>query len=85
MFDVNTADYYFIFGGLYINIPNETGFPNSSLTNEVLEEFRKRADEAGRGYQTMINEALRQYLGKDITPLDESTLRRVLREELKTV
>jgi hypothetical protein len=50
----------------------------------VLEEFRKRADEAGRGYQTMMNEALRQFLGKTSHPLDESTLRCVLREELKT-
>lgn len=33
----------------------------------------------------MINEALREYLGKSHFPLDESTLRRVLREELKTV
>jgi len=40
--------------------------------------------EAGRGYQTMMNEALRQYLGKSSKPLDEDTLRRVLREELKT-
>ena len=57
---------------------------NIYLDNDVLEEFRRRADEAGRGYQTMINEVLRQYLGKDITPVDEKTLRRVLREELKT-
>jgi len=57
---------------------------NIYIDNDVLEEFRRRADEAGRGYQTMINEALRQYLGKDITPVDEKTLRRVLREELKT-
>ncbi|MDZ7777341.1 MAG: hypothetical protein U5L09_17915 [Bacteroidales bacterium] len=30
----------------------------------ILEEFRSRADEAGYGYQTMINEALRNYLEK---------------------
>jgi uncharacterized protein (DUF4415 family) len=57
---------------------------NIYIDNDVFEEFRKRGDEAGRGYQTMINEVLRQYLGKDITPVDEKTLRRVLREELKT-
>lgn len=57
---------------------------NMYIDNDVLEEFRKRADEAGRGYQTMMNEALRQYLGKAVTPLDENTLRRILREELKT-
>lgn len=57
---------------------------NIYIDNDVLEEFRSLADEAGRGYQTMMNEALRQYLGKAVAPLDESTLRRILREELKT-
>ena len=55
------------------------------INNDVLEEFRHRADESGRGYQTMMNEALREYLGKSRRPVDETTLRRVLREELKTV
>jgi hypothetical protein len=32
----------------------------------------------------MMNEALRQYLKKSSYPLDEDTLRRILREELKT-
>jgi uncharacterized protein (DUF4415 family) len=57
---------------------------NIYIDDEVLEEFRKRADVAGRGYQTMMNEALRQYLGKTGCPLDEKTLRRVLREEFKS-
>jgi hypothetical protein len=35
------------------------------------------------GYQTMINEALRLYLGKPTKSIDETTLRHVLREELK--
>jgi hypothetical protein len=30
----------------------------------------------------MINQALREHLGKKIKPVDEKTLRRVLREEL---
>jgi len=55
------------------------------IDNEVLEEFRRHADQSGRGYQTMMNEALRQYLGKSHRPVDEPTLRRILREELKTV
>ena len=58
---------------------------NIYIYNDVLKEFRKRTDEVGRGYQTMINDALRQYLRKDINPVDENTLRRVLREELKTI
>ena len=52
------------------------------LDNDILETFKERADNAGRGYQTMINEALREYLSKSSMPVDEETLRRVLREEL---
>ena len=55
------------------------------IDNDVLDEFRHRADESGGGYQTMMNEALREYLGKSRRPVDETTLRRVLREELETV
>ena len=50
----------------------------------MIEAFRERADESGTGYQTMINEALREYLGKSSGPLDEETLRRVIREELRS-
>lgn len=54
------------------------------IDDKVLEEFRARADAAGRGYQTMINDALREYLGRSEHPLDVKTLRRILREELKS-
>jgi len=69
--------------GAVVNQKGKTRI-NIYIDNDVLEEFRSRADKAGRGYQTMMNEALRQYLGKAAAPLDESTLRRILREELKT-
>ena len=55
------------------------------LDNDVLEAFRERADGAGFGYQTMINQALRQALDRSDAPVDEPTLRRVLREELRAV
>lgn len=56
------------------------------LDNYVLEEFRSRADAAGSGYQTMINDVLREYLKERIErPLSERTLRKVVREELKRV
>ena len=53
------------------------------LDDDILEEYRERADAAGRGYQTMINEALRESLGKSRQLLDARTLRRILREELR--
>lgn len=52
------------------------------LDDDILDEFRERSENTGRGYQTMINDALRAYLSKSPQPLDEETLRRVLREEL---
>ena len=53
------------------------------LDDDVLEEFRERADKLGKGYQTIINDALREFLGTEDKPIDENTLRRILREELK--
>ena len=52
------------------------------LDDAILEEFRKRADAAGKGYQTMINDALREYLSNDPADLEE-TLRKVIREEME--
>jgi predicted DNA binding CopG/RHH family protein len=55
------------------------------LDNEVLEGFRDRAEAAGIGYQTLINETLKKSLQQpEQKPLTESDLRRILREELLT-
>lgn len=50
------------------------------LEKDVLETFRGRADRLGKGYQTLINEALREHLGTET--LNARTLRKILREEL---
>jgi uncharacterized protein (DUF4415 family) len=44
------------------------------IDDAVLDEFRARADEAGTGYQTMMNEALKTYLasGTD-TPVTKAS------------
>jgi BrnA antitoxin of type II toxin-antitoxin system len=52
------------------------------IDNVVLDEFRARAGKAGTGYQTMMNEALRQYISDAEPPLTETILRQVLREVL---
>ena len=52
------------------------------LDKTVIEFFRAAIDRAGGGsYQTLLNAALREYVGSKREPL-EATLRRVLREEL---
>ena len=55
------------------------------LDDEILTWFREQANNAGGGnYQTLINEALRQYIQQLHEPL-EDTLRRVVREELERI
>jgi len=52
------------------------------IDNAVLAEFRARAEKAGTGYQTMMNEALRAYVSQVDQPVTEGVLRLVLRQEL---
>lgn len=52
------------------------------IDNSILDQFRARAQKAGTGYQTMMNEALRQYLSETDQPVTEQTLRQVLRQEM---
>lgn len=53
------------------------------LDNDVLDWFRTQVEEAGSGnYQTLINNALKDYVYTRSQPF-EDTLRRVLREELE--
>lgn len=55
------------------------------LDTDILENFRERADKEGYGYQTMINDALREYLSKSSKTLEENVIRQVIREELARV
>ena len=55
------------------------------LDDDILEAYRRKADEIGRGYQTLINQSLRETLDRKSVAVDSKTLRRILREELKKV
>ncbi|MBI4190808.1 MAG: BrnA antitoxin family protein [Betaproteobacteria bacterium] len=52
------------------------------IDNGVLDAFRARAERAGTGYQTMMNDALRKYLSETDQPVTEKTLRQILRQEM---
>jgi uncharacterized protein (DUF4415 family) len=53
------------------------------LDDDILVWFRAQAHAAGGGnYQTLINNALREYIKRREEPLEE-ILRRVVREELQ--
>jgi uncharacterized protein (DUF4415 family) len=55
------------------------------LDEPVPEAFGDRADADGGGYQTMINEALREHLGRSRESVDASMIRRIVREELRKI
>jgi len=51
------------------------------IDDDILNWFRKQAHKAGGGnYQTLLNQALREYVDSKVEPL-EDILRRVIREE----
>ena len=49
---------------------------------DVLEAFKARSAARGKGYQTLMNEALRAAVLEGATPVTADVLRRILREEL---
>lgn len=52
------------------------------IDDEILDWFRDKVDEAGGGsYQTMMNDALREYIRRSEDSIEEK-LRHVIREEL---
>ena len=67
-----------------VRVPSSKTRITIRLDDGVLDWFRQQVDEAGGGnYQTLINDALREYIQHRREPLEE-TLRRVVREELRT-
>ena len=55
------------------------------LDKAIVEWFKSRVEESGRGnYQTLLNNALREYITHRDEPI-EKVLRRVVREELHAV
>ena len=52
------------------------------IDDAVLEEFRARAEKAGTGYQTMMNDALRTHLAETDRVVTEKALRQILRQEM---
>lgn len=71
-------------GAIEPTLPGKTRI-TIRLDDDVLAWFREQVHLAGGGnYQTLINDALREYIQQRREPLEE-TLRRVLREELERI
>jgi uncharacterized DUF497 family protein len=52
------------------------------LDDGVLERFKAQSQKTGKGYQTLINDALNSYLGLTAKPVTEEMVRKIVREEL---
>ena len=69
--------------GPVVPIPSGKTRVTIRLDDDIIQWFKDQVHAAGGGnYQTLINTALREYIGKQREPLEE-TLRRVIREELR--
>lgn len=69
--------------GAILSVPKGKTRITIRLDDDVLHWFRQQVHRAGGGnYQSLINDALRQHIGRAHEPL-EATLRRVIREEFK--
>ncbi len=68
--------------GPVIQVPGGKTRITIRLDDDVLEWFREQADAAGgANYQTLINQALREYIEEKAEPLEEK-IRRIVREEI---
>jgi uncharacterized protein (DUF4415 family) len=52
------------------------------LDDVILERFKAQSQRTGKGYQTLINDALNSCLGVTAKPLTEEMVRKIVREEL---
>jgi uncharacterized protein (DUF4415 family) len=70
--------------GAVVRVPKGKTRITIRIDNDVLDWFRSQVDAAGGGnYQTLINDALREYITHQQEPI-EVILRRVVREELQS-
>ena len=52
------------------------------VDDAVIKRFKAQSEKTGKGYQTLINEALKSYLGLTKQPLTQELVRQIVREEL---
>ena len=52
------------------------------LDDAVLKQFKAQSERTGKGYQTLINEALKSYVGLSEQPVTQELVRKIVREEL---
>ena len=71
--------------GQVVEVPEGKTRITIRIDRNTLNWFRERVHNRGGGnYQTLLNEALREYVGSKKTDI-EKTIRKVIREELKAL
>lgn len=52
------------------------------LDDAILRRFKIQSEKTGKGYQTLINDALKSYPGLSEPPVTRELVRKIVREEL---
>ena len=52
------------------------------MDDAILKRFKALSEKSGKGYQTLINEALGTHLGITEKPVTQKLVRKIMREEL---
>lgn len=52
------------------------------LDDAILKRFKTESERTGKGYQTLINEALKAHVGLSERPVTQELVRKIVREEL---
>jgi len=52
------------------------------VDDAVIKRFKAQSEKTGKGYQTLINEALKTHIGIMEQPVTQELVRRIVREEL---
>jgi len=52
------------------------------LDDAIVKRFKAESEKTGKGYQTLINDALNSYLGLTEKTLTAELVRKIIREEL---
>ena len=52
------------------------------VDDAVIQRFKAQSEKTGKGYQTLINEALKSHVGLVEQPVTQELVRKIVREEL---
>lgn len=52
------------------------------IDDAVLNQFKAESEKTGKGYQTLINDVLRQFIAGAEHPVTAAQVRKIVREEL---